>query len=76
MAAKNTPNIKTKTTPKPSKAGIRLFIRSVFGSACPIPPHTQHGMPKYSLPLSSFSFMQTAQDCPFTALLQEPIPEQ
>lgn len=76
IALKNTPNIKRKTTVKPNMAGMRLLIRSVRGSACPIPPQIPHGSPANSLPFSSCSFTQTAQENSLVPFLQVPTPEQ
>ncbi|MEO3988175.1 hypothetical protein [Plesiomonas shigelloides] len=64
------------TTIIPSSAGMRLFIRSVFGSACPIPPQTEHGKPLNEVPFNSLIFMQTLQECSLIPLLHVPVPEQ
>lgn len=62
-----------------STGAIRLFIRSVKGSARPIPPHAPHISPLGCLrdqKPSSFFFMQAAQLKPSGPFWQVPVPEQ
>ncbi len=74
----DTPTIinKQNTVPSASNGAALLSIRSVIGSAFPMPPHDWHIKPVYGDPFNSFLLMHAAQDAPFSALRHVPSPLQ
>ena len=52
---------------------IRLFMRSVTGSAWPRPPQMPQATPKWPLPLNLLRFTQRLQDWLFSPELHVPL---